>query len=170
MKTIHPRLGALALAAALLCAPLARAANDTFSVNGLPFLTSVPGGYLPAFAAYFPNGLGTTTPLSVAGVYAASGVASVESTFSATGNSAAFTPIYGRNFNISIIGTFVGTIQLQRYIDATIGWVPITAAGTPLLTWTGPASEMWSESQVGVLYRLSMTAYTSGTATYSISQ
>jgi hypothetical protein len=111
-----------------------------------------------------------TAPLSVAGVYAASGVTAVESTFSATGQSASFTPIYGRNFNISITGTFVGTIQLQRYIDATIGWVPITAAGQQMLTWTAPASEVWSESQVGVLYRLSCIAYTSGTAIYSISQ
>jgi hypothetical protein len=64
MKIIH----ALAVAAALLRAPLARAANDTFSVNGLPFYTAVPGGYLPAVAAYFPNGLGSpAAPLSVAG-------------------------------------------------------------------------------------------------------
>lgn len=60
MKT-QARLGALALALlALLCAPIARAANDSFTVNGLPFITSVPGGYLSAFAAYFPNGLGTS--------------------------------------------------------------------------------------------------------------
>lgn len=67
MKKIHARLLGLALAGAMLCAPMARAANDTFNINGLPFFTSVPGGFLPAFAAYFPNGLGgPTNPLTVA--------------------------------------------------------------------------------------------------------
>ncbi len=55
---IRPALaGALSLA--LMALP-ADAANDAFAVNGAALSATAAGGYLPAFAAYFPNGLGTT--------------------------------------------------------------------------------------------------------------
>jgi len=54
MKLKPAQAGALALA--LMSAP-AYAANDVFTVNGASIAATAPGGYLPAVAAYFPNGL-----------------------------------------------------------------------------------------------------------------
>jgi hypothetical protein len=53
--TLKPaQAGALALA--LTTAP-AFAASDAFTFNGAPIFAQAAGGYLPAMAAYFPNGL-----------------------------------------------------------------------------------------------------------------
>lgn len=98
-----------------------------------------------------------------------SGRAPVESTFAATGQSGTFTPVAGRPFNVSVWGTFVGSVQLERSFDDT-NWFPITAAGTQLYVWTAAASEVAEEAEAGVSYRLNCTAYTSGTISYRISQ
>lgn len=90
-------------------------------------------------------------------------------TFGATGQSSSFVPSVSRAFNVSIYGTFVGTVQLERSFDDT-NWLPITAAGTQMYLWTGPASEIAAEIESGVSYRLNCTAYTSGTINYRISQ
>lgn len=91
-------------------------------------------------------------------------------TFSATGqsNSVTISPI--RPFNVSIWGTFVGSVQLKRSFDGGTTWLPITAAGTQLYAWTAPASEVAEEPEANVSYRLECTAYTSGTINYRISQ
>jgi len=83
---------------------------------------------------------------------------------------ASFTPLAGRGFNITTRGTFVGTFQLERSFDGGTNWHPLTAAGNPLYVWTAPESESAQEDQFGVLYRLDCTAYTSGTINYRISQ
>ena len=46
-----------ALSLALALPSPSRAANDNFTVNGSAIGSLAPGGYLPGFAAYFPNGL-----------------------------------------------------------------------------------------------------------------
>ena len=99
-----------------------------------------------------------------------SGRAPVTGTFTATGQSSSFTPVCGRSFNVSLWGTFSGGAQLERSFDGGTTWLPITAAGTQLYKWTGPASEVVDEAEYGVLYRLNCTAYTSGTINYRISQ
>lgn len=101
---------------------------------------------------------------------AASGVAPVTGTFAATGFSAAFIPLAGRAFNISLSGTFVETIRLVRSFDAGVTKLPLTAGGFPTFTYTTPCSESFQESEFGVSYYLECTARTSGTATYRISQ
>lgn len=100
--------------------------------------------------------------------YVASGLAAVSSTFVATGTSASFTPLAGRAFNITLTGTFVATVQLERFLGGV--WVPITAVGTQIMIWTAPASEQWSDDQNAVPYRLNCNAYTSGTVTYRLEQ
>lgn len=100
----------------------------------------------------------------------ASGVTAVSGTFVATGQSATFIPIAGRAFNISLWGTFVATVQLERSFDGGTTWLPLTAAGTQLYVWTAPASELAQDDEYGVRYRLNCTAYTSGTVNYRISQ
>ena len=90
-------------------------------------------------------------------------------TFTATGQGASFQPEPGRPFNLEIRGTFVGTVQLERSLDGT-NFVPVTAAGVTLYSWTAPGSESNEESEIGVLFRLNCTAYTSGTINWRISQ
>jgi len=99
----------------------------------------------------------------------ASGTTNITSTFTGTGVSSSFTPLYGRPFNVSLWGTFVATVQLQRSLDGT-NWLPLTANGSTLETFYGPASDIWQEDEVGAIYRLDCTAFTSGTVNYRISQ
>jgi hypothetical protein len=100
---------------------------------------------------------------------AASGVASVTGSFVAIGVSASFTPNAGRPFDVSIYGTFVGSIQLERSFDAGVNWLPITVAAAVRL-WTAPMSEQAQENKVAITYRMNCTAYTSGTANYRFDQ
>ena len=99
-----------------------------------------------------------------------SGVAPVTGAFAATGQSSPFKPIYGRSFNISVWGTFSGTVQLERTFDNGTNWLPVTAGGVGAYVWTAPASESTVEDEVGVAYRFNCTAYTSGTVNYRMSQ
>ena len=106
---------------------------------------------------------------------APSGITPVTGTFltTATGQSASFTPIGGRSFNVSVnFGSgATGSIQLEWYVNSAIGWSIITAAGTQLYVWTGSASEQVQTDQFNTQFRLNCTAHGgSGTITYSISQ
>jgi hypothetical protein len=98
----------------------------------------------------------------------------VSSTFTGTGQSASFL-IKGvddrrpTSFNLSLWGTFVGTVQLERSFDGST-WLPLTANGTQIYKFTAPCSEPVEESEIGVLYRLNCTAYTSGTINYRLSE
>lgn len=102
--------------------------------------------------------------------FAASGKTPVTGTLTGVANSAAFTPLNGRGFNISLWGTFAATVRLVRSFDAGATWLPLTAAGTSLMSFTAPASETWDEPESAVQYRLECTAFTSGTVNYRISQ
>lgn len=78
-------------------------------------------------------------------------------------------PYPGRDFNVSVWGTFSATYQMERSFDG-VTWLPITAAGTQLYQWTIPASEAASDGEWGVKYRVNVTAYSSGTLNVRISQ
>jgi hypothetical protein len=99
----------------------------------------------------------------------------VSSTFTATGPSNAFNPTVSRqgnnpaSFNVSLRGTFVATVQIERCMDGT-NWEPLTIGATQDGIWYAPCSETFEECEAGVQYRLNCTAYTSGTVTYRISQ
>jgi hypothetical protein len=97
----------------------------------------------------------------------------VTGTFTATGQSASFTPTVGIGklvpaFNMSLWGTFVATIALERSFDAGTTWLPLTALGNAI-SFTGAATEVFDEPESGVIYRLNCTAYTSGTVNYRLS-
>jgi hypothetical protein len=111
-----------------------------------------------------------SSPLDVEPAFAPSGIAPMTGAFTAVGNSANFSPIAGRAFNITISGTFAATIRLERSLDGGGNFVPITAGGQPFMVFTAPCSERWSEDQNGVMYRLACIAFTSGSAAYRISQ
>lgn len=86
--------------------------------------------------------------------------------FTGTGQS---TPvqIYGR-FNLSLTGTFVGTVQLER-ADSSGGTFTVVSrdvAGTPATFSTAFQGLPIEEDEQGMWYRLNCTSYTSGTIGY----
>lgn len=110
-------------------------------------------------------------PINVQGLgYSASGKTAVSGTFVAVGASAAFSPLAGRPFNLSLWGTFAGNVLLERSFDAGTTWLPLTGGGGALMSFAAPASEQWEESEVGVQYRLRCASYISGTVNYRVSQ
>jgi len=81
-------------------------------------------------------------------------------TASLASQGAATTPLAvdtGKYFDVSVKGTFTGTVSLQRSFDGGNTWGTMTAYTAPAEASFGPAA---SDAQV----RLSMTAYTSGAA------
>lgn len=73
-------------------------------------------------------------------------------------------------FNVSLWGTFVGTVELDRSFDAGSNWLPASLDGTgTTASWTSAISVVANEPEAGVLYRLNCTAYTSGTINYRLS-
>lgn len=65
---------------------------------------------------------------------------------------------YSGYMNISISGTFTGTIELQRSYDRGITWHAVDS-------FTAPEESSLTDLEIGVRYRLGCpTAWTSGTA------
>jgi len=95
----------------------------------------------------------------------ASGVTPVTGTFTATGSSASFSPILGRDFNITISGG-VGAVVVERSFDNGTTWYAVI---TDALRIALPESFTLNESEPS-LYRVRCTTFTSGTFTYRISQ
>lgn len=126
---------------------------------------------LAAALAALCAGPALASPSPVSPQYGDSGVPPVTQAFTATGCTKAFTErLPGRDSNVSGWGTFVASWQLFRSFDGGVTLLPITAAGTTLYQWTGPASESFSESEFGVQYYVCVTAYTSGTLNVRLSK
>lgn len=90
--------------------------------------------------------------------------------FSATGVSAAFVPGV-RNpagFNISIWGTFSGTVVVERSFDDGTTWLPKWPDA--VYSISSPVSFGDEETEEGVKYRLNCTSYSSGPINYRVSQ
>lgn len=78
--------------------------------------------------------------------------------------------LYG-SFNISLWGTFSGSVQLERSFDGGVTWLPVSASsGGTVLAWTAPVSLTWPEIEHQVLYHLNCTALTAGTVNFRLSQ
>lgn len=95
--------------------------------------------------------------------------------FTATGVSESFKPVMRvmawAQFNVSASGTFVATIKIERSFDNGDNWFVCSSdsAGSEA-SFTAPFSVVAEEPTPGTIYRLNCTAFTSGTATYRISQ
>ena len=102
----------------------------------------------------------------------------VTGTFTATGVSDSLSPEKGSRrrrgstpFNISLWGTFVGTVKLERSFDGGTTWLPKTVGtDASLYTWSAPISMSDEEGEDGVAYRLNCTSFTSGSISYRLSQ
>ena len=101
-------------------------------------------------------------------------MAAIAGDFTGTGQSASFAPkvdaraTNGGAFNVTLSGTFVATVKLQRSFDNGATWHDLTAAGTAIAAFTTAVSEVWVEPEASVIFRLNCTAYTSGTVTYRL--
>jgi hypothetical protein len=77
-----------------------------------------------------------------------------------------------RIVTITLTGTWVGTVSLQRTFDpdGKSDWMDITSGGSPPGPWTANVSTTYDDhlDNVIVWYRLYMKAYTSGTVTASL--
>jgi hypothetical protein len=79
-------------------------------------------------------------------------------------------PLLG-NFNVAVWGAFVGTVTVQQSFDGGTTWIPVNNKHTGQnITFTAPTAMQEDEVEPGVLYRLQMTAYTSGAANFRFSE
>lgn len=72
-------------------------------------------------------------------------------------------------FSVKISGTFVATVRLEKSIDNGVTWDPHMIPVATALSWTAPMSINLEEGE-RCLYRMNMTARTSGTADWRIGQ
>lgn len=78
---------------------------------------------------------------------------------------ATFTPMVFRGFNVSVAGTFVGTASLDRQLPGDSG-----GTWRSVQTWTAPVETQVTEVENGTKYRVSCTAFTSGTINVRLGQ
>jgi hypothetical protein len=89
--------------------------------------------------------------------------------FTATGGGTPVPIVRRGDLNISLSGTFVATVTLERSYDGST-WLPMTYLDGPALSWTAPMSTAFSVGDPGASYRFNCTAFTSGTVNWRISQ
>lgn len=93
----------------------------------------------------------------------------VSGTFTGTG-AGAMRSFYN-DFNVTISGTFVATVALQRSFDQGTTWHTLSTDATGTAAqFTVPVSLIANEPENGVYYRLSCTAFTSGSVDWRLSQ
>lgn len=84
-------------------------------------------------------------------------MAGVTGSFTGTGSSAA-TQINGRT-PLSLSGTWVATVKLQRSFDSGLNWLDVDQFASNIETYVNGAGEM---------FRLTCSAFTSGTVAYRL--
>lgn len=93
----------------------------------------------------------------------------VAGTFTGATNSSA--AIFYGWMNVSIWGTFVGTVVAERSFDGGTTWLGSSLPNsTTAISLTAPASFSVVEPEHQVLWRLRCSAFTSGTISYRLSQ
>lgn len=87
--------------------------------------------------------------------------------FSVTGQSTGCA--FNGDFNVSIWGTFTGSIIPERSFDGGINWLPFSYIDGSAISWSAPMSVTIEEFEQGVQWRLNCTL-SSGAANWRISQ
>ena len=88
-------------------------------------------------------------------------VASVEGQFTAAGQVSSPVQLEGY-FNVSVSGFGAATVGLERSFDGGTSWRTVES-------YTSNTDKVGHEPEVGILYRLNATAYTSGPISYRLS-
>jgi len=88
-------------------------------------------------------------------------VAALAGTF--TGSGASPSVQVSNRFNVTVYGTFVATLQLERSFDGGTTWNKVSS-------YNRTVSYVENEPESGVLYRMNCTSFTSGSISYRISQ
>ncbi len=102
----------------------------------------------------------SSTPVNIS-------VNNISGTFTGTGAGTSIT-IKG-DFNVSLFGTFVATVILERSFDG-VSWFPATLIDGSPISLTDAASIEWTETEGGVDYRLSCIEYSSGAINWRVRQ
>lgn len=89
---------------------------------------------------------------------------SVTGSFTASGAASEYfeVSIGGRKFNLTISGTFTGSVTLERSFDAGSTWHTRHTDTGSAHTYTAPVSLVVEEPETAVRYRLNCTAVNSG--------
>ena len=72
-------------------------------------------------------------------------------------------------FNFTLSGTFDATSILERSFDGGVTAHPLTRLGETI-SFTVPCSEVVDPPELGVLYRVRVTAYVSGSVVWRLSK
>ncbi len=97
----------------------------------------------------------------------------VTGTFTATGSSGSFSPAsqYRRGrFNVSIWGTYVATVRLERSFDDGVTWLVCSKPDLTDAAFTAPVTFAVEEPEADIYYRLTCSSFTSGTINYRMSR
>lgn len=86
----------------------------------------------------------------------------VQASVSASSVGTDFLTIGNKGFNISVSGTFVGTVKLQRRFGINDTPKDVTVDDVAI-AYTAPVEERGEEVESDVQYRLYVSDYTSGT-------
>jgi hypothetical protein len=114
-------------------------------------------------------------PLPTGAYYGVSGKPPITHQFQAPAevSPAAFSPIAGRPFNVTVDFSNDAAncrIRLIRSFDQGATWYALTQNGQPVGEWAADASETFAETEVGVEYALELTTRDAGSVTARISQ
>ena len=91
------------------------------------------------------------------------GTETITETFTSAVNGSEESYISQKRYNVTIGGTFVATIQLQRSFDRGTTWSTVKEV-------TAAYDGVGIEPEPGVLYRFACTAFTSGSAVCRLGQ
>ena len=89
---------------------------------------------------------------------------------SVTAGNTILAPTNGAVLNVSVWGTFVGVVQLERSFDGGAIWSAVSRdiVGSAA-QFNVPFSLQIRETEAGVLYRVSCISFSSGTINYRLS-
>ena len=139
-------------------------------------VVGVPANFVPVYALAFGSigsaatAVDPTHPLPTAETLTASGVTPLTGTTAASTLIGPFTPRLGRAINLTLTGSWSGSVQLQRSIDGGTTRQPVTAGGQPWATFTANCNEpIAEETEAGATYYLSVTL-AGGTLGYRVAQ
>jgi hypothetical protein len=97
----------------------------------------------------------------------------VSGIFDAVESSGRFSPasqIRRGRFNVSIWGTFVATVKLERSFDDGVTWLVCSKPDLSDAAFTFPVTFAVEEPEADIYYRLTCSAFTSGTVNYRMSR